>query len=54
VRNDVIDLATCDSALDQCPGSGNADTPTAELRSDLVADLNSPRDGRGSKATRTE
>ena len=39
VRKNVIDLATGDSAVDQCPGSGRAKTPTPKLRRDLVADL---------------
>jgi hypothetical protein len=39
VSKDVIDLATGDSAIDQCPGSGRAETLAPKLRGDLVADL---------------
>jgi hypothetical protein len=35
----MIDLATGGSALDQCPGSGRAETLTPKLRGYLVADL---------------
>jgi hypothetical protein len=51
MRDDVIDLATGDGMLDQCPGSCNAKPLTSELGSHFVADLDCALDWRGGEAT---
>ena len=54
MRDDVIDLAAGDGALDQSPGSSGPEAMTPELRGDFVADLDSAVDRPGGEATRAE
>src|SRR4029453_16237837 len=54
VRDDVVNLSAGDSTSDQRPSSGSTEPVTTELRSDFVADLNSPPQRRSSEATRAD